>query len=42
MRFEKVWREQCRATKTIGRRFGGKTTLANVIGEKLGALPAAA
>jgi hypothetical protein len=27
MRFEKVWVEQCRATKTIKRRFGAKSAL---------------
>jgi hypothetical protein len=35
MRFEKVWVEQCRATKAIKRRFGPKSALDYVIGEKL-------
>jgi hypothetical protein len=35
MRFEKVWVEQCRATKTIKRRFGAKSALDYLIGEKL-------
>ncbi len=34
MRFEKVWIEQCRATKTIKRRFGAKSALDYLIGEK--------
>jgi hypothetical protein len=35
VRFEKVWVEQCRATKTIKRRFGAKRALDYLIGEKL-------
>jgi hypothetical protein len=35
MRFEKVWIEQCRATKAIRRRFGTKSALDYLIGEKL-------
>jgi hypothetical protein len=35
MRFEKVWAEQCRATKMIKRRFGAKSALDYLIGEKL-------
>lgn len=35
MRFEKVWTEQCRATKAIRRRFGAKSALDYLIGEKL-------
>lgn len=35
MRFEKEWVEQCRATKTIERRFGAKSALDYLIGEKL-------
>ena len=35
MRFEKVWVEQCRATKAIKRRFGAKSALDYLIGEKL-------
>jgi hypothetical protein len=35
MRFEKVWLEQCRATKAIKRRFGAKSALDYLIGEKL-------
>ena len=35
MRFEKVWVEQCRATKAIKRRFGAKCALDYLIGEKL-------
>ncbi len=35
MRFEKVWVEQCRATKAIKRRFGAKSALDYFIGEKL-------
>ena len=35
MRFEKVWIEQCRATKAIKRRFGAKSALDYLIGEKL-------
>jgi len=35
MRFEKVWVEQCRATSAIKRRFGAKSALDYLIGEKL-------
>lgn len=35
MRFEKIWVEQCRATKGIKRRFGAKSALDYLIGEKL-------
>lgn len=35
MRFEKVWIEQCRATRAIKRRFGAKDALNYLIGEKL-------
>jgi len=35
MRFEKVWVQQCRATKAIKRHFGAKSALDYLIGEKL-------
>ena len=35
MRFERIWVEQCRATKAIKRRFGAKSALDYLIGEKL-------
>jgi hypothetical protein len=35
VRFEKIWVEQCRATKAIKRRFGAKSALDYLIGEKL-------
>ena len=35
MRFEKIWTGQCRATKAIKRRFGAKSALDYLIGEKL-------
>jgi len=35
VRFEKIWEEQCRATKRIKRRFGAKSALDYLIGEKL-------
>jgi len=35
MRFEKVWAEQCRATTALKRRFGAKSALDYLIGEKL-------
>jgi hypothetical protein len=35
MRFEKIWAEQVRATRTIRRRFGAKSALDYLIGEKL-------
>lgn len=42
VRFEKVWIEQCRATRTIKRRFGAKSALDYLIGEKLPAFADAA
>ena len=35
MRFEKIWIEQCRATRAIKRRFGVKDALDYLVGEKL-------
>jgi hypothetical protein len=35
IRFEKVWVQQCRATKRIKRRFGAKSALDYLIREKL-------
>ena len=35
MRFEKLWIEQCRATRAIRRRFGAKDALDYLVGEKL-------
>jgi hypothetical protein len=35
MRFEKIWIEQCRATRGIKRRFGAKSALDYLVGEKL-------
>lgn len=35
MRFERIWVEQCRATRAIKRRFGAKSALDYLIGEKL-------
>lgn len=35
VRFEKIWIEQCRATKAIKRRFGATNALDYLIGEKL-------
>ena len=35
MRFEKIWVEQCQATRAIKRRFGAKSALDYLIGEKL-------
>ena len=35
MRFEKIWIEQCRATRAIKRRFGNKDALDYLVGEKL-------
>lgn len=35
MRFEKIWIEQCRATRAIKRRFGVRSALDYLIGEKL-------
>jgi hypothetical protein len=35
MRFERVWTEQCRATRSIRRHFGVRSALDYLIGEKL-------
>jgi hypothetical protein len=35
MRFEKIWVDQCRATRAIRRRFGAESALDYLIGEKL-------
>jgi hypothetical protein len=35
VRFEKIWVEQCKATRAIKRRFGAKSALDYLIGEKL-------
>ena len=35
MRCEKIWIEQCKATRTIRQRFGVKSALDYLIGEKL-------
>jgi hypothetical protein len=35
IRFEKIWVEQCRATRRIKRRFGAKSALDYLIREKL-------
>ena len=35
MRFEKIWVDQCRATKGIKRRFGAESALDYLIHEKL-------
>jgi hypothetical protein len=35
VRFEKIWIEQCRATRAIKRRFGAKSGLDDLVGEKL-------
>jgi hypothetical protein len=42
MRFERVWVEQCRATRAIRRRFGAESALDYLIGEKLIAFARAA
>ena len=42
MRFEKIWIEQCRATRAIKRRFGVKDALDYLVGEKLRVFAAAA
>jgi hypothetical protein len=42
MRFERIWIEQCRATRAIKRHFGAKSALDYLIGEKLPAFAAAA
>jgi hypothetical protein len=35
MRFEKIWIEQCRARRSVKRRFGVKAALDYLVGEKL-------
>ena len=35
VRFEKIWIEQCRATRAIKRRFGARSALDYLVGEKL-------
>jgi hypothetical protein len=35
MRFERIWVQQCRATRRIRRQFGAKSSLDYLIGEKL-------
>jgi hypothetical protein len=35
MEFHKVWQEQCEATRTIRERFGVKSALDYLVGEKL-------
>ena len=35
MKFHKIWVQQCRATRTIRRRFGIKSALDYLLGEKL-------
>jgi hypothetical protein len=35
MRFEKIWVQQCKATRAIRRRFGVKSALDYLFGEKL-------
>jgi hypothetical protein len=35
MRFEKIWIEQCRATRAIKRHFGANDALDYLVGEKL-------
>ena len=35
MRFEKIWVEQCRATRRIKKQFGVKSALDYLLGEKL-------
>ena len=42
VRFEKIWVEQCAAARAIKRRFGAKSALDYLIGEKLIAFAAAA
>jgi len=42
MRFEKIWVEQCRATRAIKKRFGAKSALDYLVGEKLLAFAQAA
>jgi len=40
MHFEKIWIEQCRATRAIKRRFGVKDALDYIVGENCGCLRA--
>ena len=42
IRFEKIWIEQCRATRAIKRRFGAQSALDYLVGEKLRSFAAAA
>ena len=35
MEFHKIWQEQCEATRTIRERFGVKSALDYLVGEKL-------
>ena len=42
MRFEKIWIEQCRATRGIKRRFGAQSALDYLVGEKVRTFAAAA
>jgi hypothetical protein len=35
MRFEKIWVKQCKATRAIKTRFGAKSALDYLVGEKL-------
>ena len=42
MRFEKIWIEQCRATRAIKRRFGARSALDYLVSEKLRTFAAAA
>jgi hypothetical protein len=42
MRFEKIWIEQCRARRSVKRRFGVKAELDSLVGEKLGTFAGAA
>jgi hypothetical protein len=42
MRFEKIWIEQCRATRGIKRRFGARSAVDYLIGEKVRTFAAAA
>jgi hypothetical protein len=35
MRWEKIWVEQCKATRTIRRRYGVKSALDYLVGDKL-------
>jgi hypothetical protein len=42
MRFEKIWIEQCRATRGIKSRFGARSALDYLVGEKVRTFAAAA